>query len=162
MQGKAKNFGANQERVKDWQKITSHFAEQNQIDSEYISRLQNDIGLSVKKIDNSAKVVVYAYLAAVWSYFVATKVDLLDTGGILVIAGCVIYQIVDFVGTFITLKRIYPLVTLRLQNKITNKDIVKIYTISAKCVYMIVVIKVVIAILSTIAIGYFLYAIIDK
>lgn len=162
MQSKDKKCRADHERIKVEKKITPQIIEQNRRKSEYISRLQNDVGLSVKKIDASAKVTVYAYLAAVWGYFVATKNDLLATGGILVIAGCVIYQIVDFVGTFITLKRIYPLITLRCANKINDKYIEKIYNQSAKCLYMVVVIKVATAIFSTIAMGYFVYSIIYK
>ena len=123
MQSKYKKVGYNQERAKGRQIVMPQSIEQNQRKSEFISRLQNDVGLSVKKIDSSAKVTVYAYLAAVWGYFVATKIDLLITGGILVIAGCVIYEIVDFIGTFVTLKRIYPLITLRRYDRINNKDI---------------------------------------
>lgn len=162
MQSKDKKCRGDHERIKVEEKITPQIIEQNRRKSEYISRLQNDVGLSVKKIDASAKVTVYAYLAAVWGCFVATKIDLLATGGILVIAGCVIYQIVDFVGTFITLKRIYPLITLRCENKINDKYIEKIYNQSAKCLYMVVVIKVATAIFSTIAMGYFVYSIINK
>lgn len=160
MQSKYKKVGYNQERAQGRQIVMPQLIEQDQRKSEFISRLQNDVGLSVKKIDSSAKVTVYAYLAAVWGYFVATKIDLLDTGGILVIAGCVIYQIVDFIGTFVTLKRIYPLITLRRYDRINNKDIEDVYEQSAKFVYTIVTIKVATAIFSTIAIGYFLYSII--
>lgn len=162
MQSKDKKGRADYERIKVEKKIAPLIIEQNRRKSEYISRLQNDVGLSIKKIDASAKVTVYAYLAAVWGYFVATKIDLLATGGILVIAGCVIYQIVDFVGTFITLKRIYPLITLRCENKINDEYIKKIYNQSAKCLYIVVVIKVTTAIFSTIAMGYFVYSIIYK
>lgn len=160
MQSKDKRVWINHKRAKDGEKVIPQIIEQNRRKSEYISRLQNDVGLSVKKIDTSAKVTVYAYLAAVWGYFVATKIDLLTTGGIFVIEGCVIYQIVDFIGTFVTLKRIYPLIKLRCYNRINDKDIEEIYNQSAKFVYMIVVIKVATAIFSTIAIGYFIYTII--
>ena len=76
MQSKYKKVGYNQERAKGRQIVMPQSIEQNQRKSEFISRLQNDVGLSVKKIDSSAKVTVYAYLAAVWGYFVATKIDL--------------------------------------------------------------------------------------
>lgn len=159
MQSKDRETISNQERAKFERVAMCQQNELNRRKSEFISRLQNDVGLSVKKIDASAKVTVYAYLAAVWSYFVATKIDLLTTGGILVIAGCVIYQIIDFVGTFVTLKRIYPLVTLLCDDRINDKDIEKVYTQSAQFVYTIVAIKVATAILSTIAICYFMYVI---
>ena len=79
MQSKYKKVGHNQERAQGRQIVMPQLIEQEQRKSEFISRLQNDVGLSVKKIDSSAKVTVYAYLAAVWGYFVATKIDLLVT-----------------------------------------------------------------------------------
>ena len=49
MQSKYKKVEYNQERAKGRQIVMPQSIEQNQRKSEFISRLQNDVGLSVKK-----------------------------------------------------------------------------------------------------------------